>query len=84
MQLMYYQDNIEGVSAVYFCEVCQEPFAMMWEEEAKLGKDRVAIDYITRGIRRKFICDNCYQNNWKFTEHGVLMNETPVKKKGKK
>ena len=77
-------DNIEGVSIVYFCEACHQPFSLMWEEEAKLSKDRIATEYTICGIRRKFICNSCSQNNWKFTEHGVLINETPVKKKGKK
>lgn len=33
---------------------------------------------------KRYICEKCSQDNWKFTEHGVLINETPVKKKGKK
>lgn len=68
----------------HICEACRQSFSLMWEEEAKLSKDRIAIEHTIRSIRRKFICNSCYQNNWKFTEHGVLINETPVKKKGKK
>ena len=77
---MDYKNNIEGVSVGYICEACQQPFFLMWEEEAKLSKDRIAIEHTICGIRRKFICNSCYQDNYKFTEHGVLMNETPVKK----
>lgn len=81
VQSIDYRNNIEGVSVVYLCEACHEPFSMMWEEEIKLGSDRDTTEYTPRGLRRKFICDKCYQDNWKFTEHGVLMNETSVKKK---
>ena len=71
-----------GIRSVgYICEACHQPFSLMWEEETRLGSDRFAIENTIRGIRRKFICNSCYQDNWKFTEHGVLMNETPVKKK---
>lgn len=80
---MDYKDNIEGVSVGYICEACRQPFFLTWEEEAKLGSDRFVIENTIRGIRRKFICNSCYQDNYKFTEHGVLMNETPVKKRKK-
>ena len=76
--------NVEDIRAVYFCEACRNSFTMSPEEEFKLNNDRVFIYSTVLGARRKFICDKCYQNNYKFTEHGVLMNETPVKKRVKK
>jgi len=33
---------------------------------------------------KRQICSKCAQDGWKFTKHGVLMNETPVRKKKKK
>ena len=72
------------------CEVCRTPARLMWKEEAETSSDRFAIESTWNGaigkyiIRRKFICDKCYKDNWMFTEHGVLMNETPVKKRVKK
>lgn len=71
------------------CEACNKPTILMWEEIMN-NNDRFAVDITWNGamhsniIRRKFICNDCYQNNWKFTEHGVLMNETPVTKKKKR
>lgn len=79
-----------STNPVFLCEVCHKSFEMTWEERrAKLidGKQMSTIyESINGQIRThdRHICDGCYQNNWKFTEHGVLMNETPVKKKGKK
>ena len=83
MQSIDYQDNIEGVSAMYLCEVCNKSFALTREEEAKLGGERVYAMYTMIGVRFKYICDKCCQANWKFTEDGVLMNETPVKRRSK-
>ena len=65
------------------CEACHQCFTFPIEEEPAFDRERIIVES-TGVVRRRYICDNCYQNNWKFTEHGVLMNETPVKKKGKK
>lgn len=69
---------------ICLCEVCGNEFVLSFKNMIQLSRERVAIDTTPRGTRRRYICEDCYQNNWKFTEHGVLMNETPVKKKGKK
>lgn len=82
MQLTNYLNNIEGVSVGYICEACRQPIFLVWEEEMKLGSDRIVVENTIRGIRRKFICNSCYQNNWRLTGGGVLINETPVKKRG--
>ena len=66
------------------CEACNNCFTFPTEEEQTLFDNKGMIIEKTHTIRRRYICDECRQNNWKFTEHGVLMNETPVKKRVKK
>lgn len=73
----------EGVSRVRLCEVCKQDFALAQDEEASLCEERVYAMYTMIGVRFKYICDKCYQANWKFTEDGVLMNETPIKRRKK-
>lgn len=68
---------------IYKCVVCGNDFALSLKAKENLGSDRSVFVHISDVPKHRVICDNCYQNNWKFTEHGVLMNETPVKK-GKK
>lgn len=77
------------MNPIFLCEVCRKIFEMTWEErQVKLVGEQISTtDTLVNGrirTNRRYICDDCYQNNWKFTEHGVLMNETPVKKRGKK
>ena len=84
MQSINCCDNIEGVSIIHLCEVCQRAFALTFEEECNLPKERVFTESTIAGIRHKYICNLCSIDNWKFTEHGVLINETPVTKKKKR
>ena len=67
------------------CEVCGKNFKPSFNEKGQIEYDRVvAVISGSDTLKYRVICNDCYQNNWKFTEHGVLINETPVKKKGKK
>lgn len=69
---------------IYSCKVCGNEFAISFKKEIQLSRERVAMDHTPRGTtHHRYICEDCYRNNWKFTEHGVLMNETPVKKRKK-
>lgn len=65
------------------CEVCGKVFTPTFNEKGQIEYDRVVIARASDPQKYRVICDDCYQNNWKFTEHGVLINETPVKKKKK-
>lgn len=53
------------------CEVCSSLIPL--DEKEKITD-----------VAKRQICNKCAQDGWKFTEQGVLMNETPVKKKKKK
>lgn len=41
MQSINCCDNIEGVSIIHLCEACQRAFALTFEEECNLPKERV-------------------------------------------
>lgn len=70
---------------VAFCKACQQSFSFPIEEEQSLfDSKRLFIRSAPGRTQRWYICNQCYEDNFKFNEHGVLMNETPVKKKGKK
>ena len=66
-----------------FCEACCHTFDLTPEAEANLPRDRVFVWRTIGRTNHRYICDNCYQNNYKFTEHGVLMYEAPNKRKRK-
>lgn len=65
------------------CDACNHVFSLSVEDETNLPKDRIVIEDTIRGIHRRYICDKCYQDNYKFTEHGVLMYEAPSRKRRK-
>ena len=53
------------------CEVCSSLIPL--DEKEKVTT-----------VAKRHICSKCALEGWKYTEHGVLMNETPVKKRKKK
>ena len=66
------------------CDACQKDFSFPIEEEQSLfDSKRLFIRSACGRSQRWYICDQCYKDNFKFNEHGVLMNETPIKKKKK-
>ena len=60
------------MSITVLCDVCRKCFTFPIEEEMLLfHKKRMVIE--NNGIiRRKYICNNCYKNKWKFNERGEV------------
>lgn len=64
---------------MYICELCGELTQYKFHDEKNEVGDVV---FIYRNPNERPLCAKCIKDGWKFTEHGVLINETPVKKRG--